>query len=486
MSLTSALSIAQSALLNTSRQTSVVSRNVTESSNPDYARRNADLSSLTQGARVAEIRRATNDVLFRQNMQAISAWSGQQTLSDRLDALRIAVNGVDNASSPAVAIGDLQEALQTYASNPSNSALGENAVEAARTLAHSLNQGTTAVQAARREADQNIAGAVDDLNGMLADFQDANGEIVSGTRAGRDVSDALDRRDALLKKISELVPVSTIKRANNDMVLTTSDGAVLFETVARPVTFEATTAFAAGTGGNAVFIDGTALTPGSGGNTSAKGSIAAQLQIRDQVAPGMQRQLDEIARGLVSAFAETDPSGTQPDQTGLFTWSGGPALPADGAIEDGIAGSIQINAAMDPAAGGNAVLLRDGGANGAAYVHNGPPAQASFSNLLRGYGERLDAPMAFDPDAGLDGSTSVSAYANDAIGWLENLRQDAAGGAEAKAALSARSAEALSNATGVNVDEEMSLLLDLEHSYEASARMIKTIDDMLAALLAAT
>ncbi|TGV81582.1 hypothetical protein EN788_64315, partial [Mesorhizobium sp. M2D.F.Ca.ET.145.01.1.1] len=49
----------------------------------------------------------------------------------------------------------------------------------------------------------------------------------------------------------------------------------------------------------------------------------------------------------------------------------------------------------------------------------------------------------------------------------------------------ARTAEVLSNDTGVNVDQEMSLLLDLEHTYQASARMMKTVDDMLNALLSA-
>ena len=39
MSLSTALSIAQSALRNTSRQTSIVSRNVSDASNPDYTRR---------------------------------------------------------------------------------------------------------------------------------------------------------------------------------------------------------------------------------------------------------------------------------------------------------------------------------------------------------------------------------------------------------------------------------------------------------------
>src|SRR5690606_16461488 len=136
------------------------------------------------------------------------------------------VNGVDNANSAAVMLGKLQEALQLYAASPSNSTLAESAVEAARQMVRSLNQGSAAIQSFRRDTDQQIAASVDKLNGLLADFKEVNNEIISGTRAGRDVSDALDRRDALLKKIAEYVPVSTIKRADNDVMLTTTAGAV--------------------------------------------------------------------------------------------------------------------------------------------------------------------------------------------------------------------------------------------------------------------
>ena len=90
--------------------------------------------------------------------------------------------------------------------------------------------------------------------------------------------------------------------------------------------------------------------------------------------------------------------------------------------------------------------------------------------------------MTFDGAAGLGAQSSLSGYSVEAIGWFEGLRQNAARAAEAKEALSLRSAEALSNDVGVNVDTEMSLLLDLEHSYEASARLLKAVDDMLATL----
>src|SRR4029079_2165233 len=104
MSLSSALSIAQSSLLATSKQTSIVSRNVADASNPDYARRTAVVTSTAPGARSVEIQRAANDLLFRQNLSALSAWSGQSTLYSGIDRLAVAVNGVDNASSASTAI----------------------------------------------------------------------------------------------------------------------------------------------------------------------------------------------------------------------------------------------------------------------------------------------------------------------------------------------------------------------------------------------
>ncbi|TIN30012.1 MAG: flagellar hook-associated protein FlgK [Mesorhizobium sp.] len=479
MSLSTALSIAQSALMNTARQTSVVSRNVADASNPDYSRRQAVVTSTAPGARSVDIQRTTNDLLFRQNLGALSAWSGQNALYSGMDQLGVAVNGVDNASSPSTAIADLQKALQLYATSPSNQNLGASVIDAAKQVVRSLNEGSKAVQDFRTQTDGQIATAVDDLNSLLSQFQDANTAVMSGTRSGTDVSDALDQRDALLKKISNYVPVSTFTRGDNDMVITTGDGTTLFETIPRTVAFAASAGYTAGAAGNAVYIDNVPISAGAGGNTSASGTLAGLLQLRDGVASTMQSQLDETARGLITAFAETAPS--MPNAAGLFTWSGAPAISAAGTLVNGLAASISVNAAMDPSSGGNPTLLRDGGANGAAYVAN--TGGASYSTLLIAYGDRLDQPMTFDPAAGISATSSVSDYAANSIGWFEGVRQQASTASDAKEALSSRSAEALSNATGVNVDQEMSLLLDLEHTYQASARMMKTVDDMLTALL---
>jgi len=480
MSLSSALSIAQNSLLNTSRQTSVVSRNVTEKDNADYARRTAVLSSTAPGARVVVIQRATNEQLFRQNLAAVSSWSGQTTLYTGMDRLSLAVDGVDNALSPATSITELQKALQIYSATPSSRTLADNAINAARNVVRSLNDGNAAIQTFRVETDQQISTAVGELNTLLSQFQDVNKEIVAGTRTGRDVNDALDQRDAILKKISEYVPISSFTRGDNDMVLMTADGATLFETVPRSITFEPSAAYASGAAGNKVYIDGVPMTIGSGGNTTAGGKIAGLLQLRDSVATTMQSQLDEVARGLITAFAETDPNGVLADAAGLFTWPGAPALPADGTLINGLAGQISLNQAFVT----NPEYLRDGGANGTGYIHN-TEGGASYADLLNKYGERIDQPMTFDAATGIGGSVSLAIYSANSIGWFQGIRQAASTAAESKEALAVRTAEALSNDTGVNVDMEMSLLLELENSYSASARIIKAVDDMLANLLAA-
>jgi flagellar hook-associated protein 1 FlgK len=398
--------------------------------------------------------------------------------------LDLAVNGVDNESSAAAALGDFQQALNLYSATPSNTSLGENTVESARQLVRNLNDGTNAIQSFRTDMDNKISQAVSDLNNLLGSFDQANRAIVAGNQTGRDVSDIEDQRDGLLKQISQYVSISTIKRGNGDMVLMTSDGATLYETVPRTVTFDPTAGYSATTVGNAIKIDGVPLSAGTGGNTTASGQLQAMVQLRDSTATTMQSQLDEIARGLINATAETDPSGTGTlaDTPGLFTWPGAPAMPADGTLVPGLAGLISVNPAMDSTVGGSASVLRDGGAGGAGYVANAD-GSASYSDLLIRYSQNLDKPINFDPSAGAGANASVMTYSTNAISSFEAGRKDASDAADNKNALMTRSAQALSNSTGVNIDEEMSMLLDLEHSYQASARMISTVDSMLGALL---
>lgn len=484
MSLSSALNTANGVFTNTSAQMAVVSKNISNASNADYSRRDAQTVATQNGATLAPTFRASNQSLTMLDLSANTAMVGQQTLDDGLSQLQSILGGNDYSTAPSTYLSKMQSSLQSYSASPSNTTLAQSVVSGAKDLANALNNGTTSVQKLRGDADASISVQVSKLNDLLAQFKVANDEVKGGTATGQDVNDSLDKRDKLLKGISSIIGVQSITRTNNDMVLYTSDGTTLFETSPRDVTFQAKSAYDATTTGNAVYVDGVALNAGVGGNSSAQGSLQAYLQLRDTIAPTYQTQLDELARGLITAFSEKDQSGSgQPDLPGLFTWSGG-TVPDEGVLVNGIASTISVNPAVDASVGGDASKLRDGGMNGADYVSNTDAAQG-YSALLQEHLDALTNNMAFDPASELNSSQSLTSYSSSSIGWFEELRSQSSNSLDTKNAAATTSTSALSNAVGVSLDEELSKLLDLEQSYKASAKIVSTVDSMMQALMAA-
>lgn len=479
MSLTSALNTAQSIFNNTGAQSSIVSNNISNAGNKDYVRRQAMLTTSLNGAQVVKISRAQEDALLKQYLKASSQDSAQQTLLGGLEDLKSLMGGNNNETSPETALRAFRDKLGTFRATPGDLIAAQGAITAAQDVVTSLNNASKAVQQQRSDADKQIKNQVDSLNSLLKQFETANNAVKKATAGNEDPSSALDEREKVLKQINQIVGVSTVTRSNNDMVLYTSDGTTLFETIPRTVNFEPTQSYAAGTKGNKVYIDGVAVNMGTGASTNAQGSLASLIQIRDDIAPAFQSQLDEVARGLVNLYQEAG-------QPGLFVWKdpttgavGG--LPPTGKIIDGIAGTISINVNVVTSKGGDPMKLRDGNINGGAGTN--PDNSSGYTAELDRLYTAMDSGVAFDPKTGLDSNVSILTFATNSIGWLEQNRSDATTAAENTQAAAARTDEAYSNETGVNLDEELTLLLDIEQSYKAATKILSAVDDMLKALL---
>jgi flagellar hook-associated protein 1 FlgK len=93
--------------------------------------------------------------------------------------------------------------------------------------------------------------------------------------------------------------------------------------------------------------------------------------------------------------------------------------------------------------------------------------------------------MSFAPGTGLPETASVKSLAQSSAGWVEGLRAEASRKSEFLNALTTKSREALSRATGVNMDDEMAELLNLERSYQASAKVIGIVNQMFNSLFEA-
>ncbi len=480
MSLTSAINTTKAAFRNMGDQSSVISTNIANDGNENYVRRSAVVTNTIFGASTVVTQRNQQLALLLQTVSTNSQSKAQSTLLDGLETLKSSLGGNEYELAPSTYMSTLQSSLQAFAASPGQLALAQTVVTDALDVANSLNRVSTTVQNLRADADAEIESQVAELNRLLADFKTANDTVVQATATGNDPSNALDTRETILKEISGIVGVSVVVRENNDVALYTADGTTLFETIPRSVSFSRTYTYSATVNGNAVYIDGVAVEAGVGGNTSGEGSLAALLQLRDDVAPTFQNQLDEVARGLIEAFQETDAGGANP-LPGLFTWPAG-TVPASGTLEPGLAASITINSALVTSSGGDPTLLRDGGINGVAYVKN-PTGGSGYSDLLLTYVENLSTSRPFDPAAGLDTSSGLLTFSTNSIGWLEELRANATTATDNKTALYERAFQVYSSKTGVSLDEELSLLLDVEQSYKASAKLVSTIDSMMQAVL---
>ena len=190
-----------------------------------------------------------------------------------------------------------------------------------------------------------------------------------------------------------------------------------------------------------------------------------------------QNQLDEIARGLIEAFAESDPSGTAPDVPGLFTWPAG-TIPAGATIETGLAGLIRVNSAVDPTTGGSLDLIRDG----ITYDYN-TTNEAGFTERLNALVTELGEARVFDPDSGADPTNTLADFAASSASWLEFNRKQVDTASTYQSTMLQRASDALSNTTGVNLDDELSKQLEIERTFAASAKLIAAVDQMLQDLL---
>lgn len=488
MSLTAALGSARSSLMAAGVQSSVISRNIAGASELGYSRKIAVLDNFPgNGVYVAAIQRAASAGLFTNVLTATSASSTQSVIYDGLQKIAAAtVDDPELDQSPTAQLNALKQALHQYATAPDNATLAQSAVSAAKDMATSLNQATRTVQSARENADADMAASVANINRLLAQFDTVNTAVVKGTNTGDDVTDYLDQRDAIISKLSQEIGVSVSIRPNGDAALYTDSGVVLYDKAARSVSFAPTNAYTAGTTGNAVFIDGVPVTGATSVMPLKSGKIAGLAELRDTATVTYQSQLDEIARGLIDAFREIDQSGAAlPDVPGLFTYPGAPAMPAVATVSVGLAGTITVAASVDPASGGNPNLLRDGAISGNAAYNYNTTGVPGFSARLQQLIDNMDAPQLFDAAAQGKPSGSVIDFASSSASWIENRRKTAGDSAQYQNTLLDRSNTALSNVNGVNMDDEMSLMLQVERTYSASSKIISAVDDMLNTLLAA-
>lgn len=497
MSLLTAFSNARASLGSVSAQSALVSRNITNADNPSATRKYANLSTSRQGGiQILSVAQSRDQALFRSLITSNSTLGAVDVTANALNRVREVIGDVDAPDSPAASLVGLQNALSQLAVTPESPPSAQAAVSAAKDMASSLNRASSAAQDMRKDADTQLTQAAEAMSKLLAELETVNNRVTVGTATNADITDFVDRRDQIVSELSSYVGLNVQVRGGNDLVLTTDSGITLFETTARLIEFKPTPAYSATISGGAFKIDGVSVFGPSAPMPIRSGSVFGLLQLRDETAVTLQGQLDALAFALIDSFAETEqnpaPPPALPDTNryaGLFTAKGMTTVPGSSAATVGLAGMIQVAAGVDNAVGGDPMRLRDGGishadqVDEARFVYNLKDA-GGFTSRINELVANFSTSRSFDVTLGAGGTGTLGDYAAASMGWLESRRSEATTDVDYGKVLLGQTREALSNRTGVNLDEEMTRLLDLERSYQASSKLLSTVGQMIDALLA--
>lgn len=480
MSISQAFANALTGLTANSRMAEVVSSNLANAMTEGYGRRTVDLSSQDvgghgAGVRVDGITRQINRAVISDRRIAGASMSGADAMADMLRRIEGLIGVSGENGGLAADLARLEEAFVAAGADPGAPNRLETVVDRLSGLATSLNRAGDGLQALRQEADARIASQIDVLNTSLEQVARLNSDITRAIHSGLDPSALIDQRQVAIDRVAELVPLREMDRQGGQVALVGLGGVVLLDGKPIPfefdptLTIEADMTLASGAL-SGIQRQGDPVDPSGGLRKLAGGAIEASLRLRDEILPGAQAGLDRLARDLLERLADPSRDPTlAPGSPGLLTDAGAAFDPLD---EPGLASRIAVNPGLVPALGGNPALLRDGlGAAGAGPV--------GVATQIDRWLQALNARAAPTPE---DTSTTAAGRIADLQGRLGLSRtnmEDRLGFENAR--WQALHEKELSY--GVDSDQEMQTLLQIEQAYSANARVVQTLDSMIRTLM---
>jgi flagellar hook-associated protein 1 FlgK len=290
----------------------------------------------------------------------------------------------------------------------------------------------------RTNLDLSVTQDVQQVNVLAGQIANLNTRISQLGGVGQDASAFVDQRDVLIGQLSGLIDVSTI-RSDNSLTLTTSNGTPL---VAGGQSFALTTQTNV-SGLQDIFAQGNNIT---GKLTS--GALTGLLQARDQKLPGLLTSLDTLAAGLANALNTANKTG--------FDLNGNPG------------GNLFV---PPPVSGVGAA------ANLAVQITD-PALIAASSDGTPGSNGNVTVLSAVHDQPVAGGQTPNSYYANIVFGIGNDVSNNSAELSSSRLILN-QMQDQRGSISGVNLNEEAANMLQYQNAYDAAAKVVTTINDML-------
>lgn len=452
----SSLNIAYTGINAHQKRISVIGENIANVNTPGYHRQRVELSPIDNlsvgffsgvgraggGVEISDIARMRNQILSDHARTQGGVASSRTRTADTLLQLEQTVGGL-NPGGLHDQMTALFNSFDDLAGAPEDPAMRSVVLQRAENVVQGFSRTVAGINQLR---DRSLGGAVDtvrSINALAEQIAVVDIEIAGALTIDADPNPLLDKRDLMVSQMSSLAAVDVVE--NEDGQVTVSLDGHLLVTNGRSSTISIETSADVALG--ALGYAKVAVVDATGRELNiAGGSLSADLSALAQIIPDGRRQIDAAALDLATQVNAIHQAGVGFDSsTGLDMF------------EVGATGQLTVSADV-----------------------SGQPEKIAAAAAAAG---QLDNSNARELAQLADISSGPLATFVESVGAMAAKVASAIGSADAAQAASAQ-AESLALATGgVSLDEELTDLITAQRSYEASARLMTAIDEMLQTLI---
>jgi flagellar hook-associated protein 1 FlgK len=459
--LLNSLSIANSGIQAAQVGIDLTGNNLANVSNPSYARRRIVLESrrvaegLPGGVSIRMVESVRDNLL---DSQVIREKAATAHLESRQGALQLAQGFLGQTIDQQSSAGNLAQAAigtgqyhiayglsqffgaaQRAAVNPNSMADRQILAMNSSQLADRFRQVDTQLRRIGVDLDKDIQGEVRKANDLLVQISEVSRElsVVKNTRPDS-VASLQDQLQVRLEELGDILSFESVTDDSNQIEITVG-GVALISANRKVGSLEAA--------GDAGKLQVSAVGQGGASSPIGTGRILGWIEARDGGLASLIDQNDRLARTLMAEVNRLHASGTGLDGTGgrdyfIGTGAGDIRVNADLLADPR---RIQLSGTGSP--GDNSIAVAIGRLQETQQDDLGGQTFSGFYNqTVAGIGQQLS------------GTSSQLRDQEVIVGLLRNQRQAV---------------------SGVNLDEEMSNLLVMQRAFQASARLVSTVDTLM-------
>jgi flagellar hook-associated protein 1 len=465
---------AQQAALNTT------GHNIANANTEGYSRQRANMQATTgipypgmhasmepgllgTGVTVVSLQRLREDFLdiqYRNESKREGYWDARLETLEKLEGI---MNEPSDTGLQKV-MDQMWQAWQDLAKDPTNTSARAVVRERSKAVADTFNSLYNHLQEVQRDLNNVIGVKAMEINSLGQQIATLNRQIGDVVPHGYQPNDLYDQRDVLLDKLSKLVSIQVTPAANGMVNVTIEGREFVNGTQSQPVATQQN----AQTG----LLD---LTLGGGSFVPTTGYMAGVYEARGQIVPDLMHRLDVLAVNLTKEINDLHRTGVslQDIKNGgassdlpFFVDASAPAGSKD--YPKG-AGSIAINPAI--LASLDAIAAAQPEASGTPAGNNKNAlaiAAIKFKVLQPGTGPN-----------DLQESSTLDDYYRYTIGQLGIDAQEAMRNQQNAELIVGTIDNQRQSVSGVSIDDEMAELVKYQHAYNASARVMTSVDEIL-------